>query len=211
MSTIQAANLNFESTQNNVIQYTGSNTTIWRAAGIIRITANATGIFGAPSSTANSIVFLDNSGKLPALDGSQLTGVASPITYSSNSDIWTATSANTLINPVTMMGALGEVALTDAANVNVDFSVGINFGVTLGGNRTLVIATIPAAVVGRSGYIRVTQDGTGSRTLATTDSKILTINGEPPIFTTTASAVDYITYTIVSTTGVLMSVMRNVS
>jgi hypothetical protein len=56
------------------------------------------------------------------------------------------------------------VALTDAATIAVDLSLGNNFSVTLGGNRTLGAPTNQTA--GQSGVIVVTQDSTGSRTLA---------------------------------------------
>ena len=54
-------------------------------------------------------------------------------------------------------------ALTDAPTIAVDFNAGINFGVTLAGNRTL--ANPINAKSGQSGVIRVIQDGTGGRTL----------------------------------------------
>lgn len=203
MSTLQVANVFFESTQNNAIQYTGSNTVLLKTAGVTRITANSTGIFGAPSTTANSVVFLDSAGKLPAVDGSALTNIAS------NTDIWTGTSNTVFITPFAMMKALGEVSLTDAANVNIDFVNGINFNVTLAGNRLLVINTVSSSIVGRSGYIKVIQDATGSRTMTFTDTKISTINGENPILSTGANAVDFLSYTIANTTSIVMSLMRN--
>jgi hypothetical protein len=46
----------------------------------------------------------------------------------------------------------------------VDFNAGINFSVTLAGNRTL--GNPVNAKSGQSGVIRVIQDGTGGRTLA---------------------------------------------
>jgi hypothetical protein len=61
------------------------------------------------------------------------------------------------------------VALTDAATIAVDASLGGDpavFDVTLAGNRTLGAPTNP--VDGRRIIVRVLQDGTGSRTLAYT-------------------------------------------
>lgn len=58
-----------------------------------------------------------------------------------------------------------EVALTDAATIAVDMSLGINFKVdTIGGNRTLGQPT--NVKPGQTGRFRIRQDGTGSRTLA---------------------------------------------
>jgi hypothetical protein len=55
-------------------------------------------------------------------------------------------------------------ALTDGATITADFSLANNFSVTLGGGRTLANPTNLTA--GASGCIWITQDGTGSRTLA---------------------------------------------
>jgi len=55
-------------------------------------------------------------------------------------------------------------ALTDGATITPDFAVANNFSVTLGGNRTL--ANPSNITAGQSGSIFITQDGTGSRTLA---------------------------------------------
>lgn len=82
-------------------------------------------------------------------------------------------------------------ALTDGATINVDFSLSNDFSVTLGGNRTL---TFTNAVAGQSGTILVSQDGTGSRTMAYTGFKFY--NGAAPVLTTTASAVDHLHYKI---------------
>jgi hypothetical protein len=55
-------------------------------------------------------------------------------------------------NPIT--------TLTDAASIAVDFALGNNFLVTIGGNRTLAAPT--NAVAGQTGQIYVIQDSTGS-------------------------------------------------
>lgn len=56
------------------------------------------------------------------------------------------------------------VALTDGATITPNFAAGQTFEVTLAGNRTLANPTFPSA--GMTGTIRITQDGTGTRTLA---------------------------------------------
>jgi hypothetical protein len=88
-------------------------------------------------------------------------------------------------------------ALTDGATITPDFAVANNFSVTLGGNRTL--ANPSNLTAGQSGSIFITQDGTGSRTLAY-GSQYDFIGGTAPTLTTTAGAVDRIDY-IVRTTG----------
>jgi hypothetical protein len=88
-------------------------------------------------------------------------------------------------------------ALTDGATITPDFSASCNFSVTLGGNRTLANPTNLTA--GQSGSIFITQDGTGSRTLAY-GSQYDFIGGTAPTLSTAASAVDRIDY-VVRTTG----------
>lgn len=91
------------------------------------------------------------------------------------------------------------VALTDGATITPDFSAGNNFSVTLGGNRTLANPTNITA--GQSGVIAVSQDATGSRTLAFgTYWKFA--SGTAPTLTTTASAVDLIAYYVDSATRI---------
>ncbi len=93
----------------------------------------------------------------------------------------------------------GVVALTDGATITPDFSAGNNFSVTLGGNRTLANPTNIAA--GQSGAITITQDGTGSRTLAY-GSYFKFSNGSAPVLTTTANAVDVLVYYCESATRI---------
>jgi hypothetical protein len=88
-------------------------------------------------------------------------------------------------------------ALTDGATITPDFSASCNFSVTLGGNRTL--ANPSNLTAGQSGSIFITQDGTGSRTLAY-GSQYDFIGGTAPTLSTAASAVDRIDY-VVRTTG----------
>ena len=82
-------------------------------------------------------------------------------------------------------------ALTDGATITADFALANNFSVTLGGNRTLANPT--NLTVGQSGVIKVTQDGTGSRTLAYGTNWDFA-GGTAPTLTTTANAVDILAY-----------------
>lgn len=91
------------------------------------------------------------------------------------------------------------VALTDGTNIATDLALGNNFSVTLGGNRTLDNPTNITA--GQSGVIVVTQDGTGSRTLAY-GSYWKFAGGTAPTLTTTAAAVDVLAYYVESSTRI---------
>jgi hypothetical protein len=100
------------------------------------------------------------------------------------------------------------VSLTDAATIAVDLSLGNNFSVTLAGNRTLGAPTNVTA--GQSGVIVVTQDSTGSRTLAY-NSVYKFAGGTAPTLTTTASAVDVLAYYVESSTRITVTSLLNVS
>lgn len=90
-------------------------------------------------------------------------------------------------------------ALTDGSTITPDFAVANNFSVTLGGNRTLANPTNLTA--GQSGSIFITQDGTGSRTLAY-GSYWDFAGGTAPTLSTAASAVDRIDYVVRTTTSI---------
>jgi len=99
------------------------------------------------------------------------------------------------------------VTLTDAATIATDLSLGNQFQVTLGGNRTLGAPT--NVVAGQSGVIRVVQDSTGSRTLAY-NSVFKFPGGTAPTLTTTANAVDLLAYHVESTTRIAVRFIGDV-
>ena len=86
-------------------------------------------------------------------------------------------------------------ALTDGSTITADFDTAQNFSVTLGGNRTL--ANPSNLDAGQTGSIFITQDGTGSRTLAYGNQWAFA-GGTAPTLTTTAAAVDRIDYIVMS-------------
>ncbi len=98
-------------------------------------------------------------------------------------------------------------ALTDGATITPDFAVANNFSVTLGGNRTLANPTNITA--GQSGVIVITQDGTGSRTLAF-GSYWKFATGTAPTLTTTAAAVDVLAYYAESSTRITARLIGDV-
>jgi hypothetical protein len=106
-------------------------------------------------------------------------------------------------------GQRGEItALTDGATITPDFADSNNFSVTLGGNRTLANPTNLTA--GQSGCIWITQDGTGSRTLAYGSYWDFT-GGTAPTLTTTAAAVDCLVYAVQSSTKITATLITNLS
>jgi hypothetical protein len=106
-------------------------------------------------------------------------------------------------------GQRGEItALTDGATITPDFADSNNYSVTLGGNRTLANPTNLTA--GQSGCIWITQDGTGSRTLAYGSYWDFT-GGTAPTLTTTAAAVDCLVYAVQSSTKITATLITNLS
>jgi hypothetical protein len=97
-------------------------------------------------------------------------------------------------------GIAGAItALTDAATITPDLNASNNFSVSLGGNRTL--ANPSNITAGQSGSIFITQDGTGSRTLAYgTNFKF--VAGTAPTLSTAAASVDRIDYVVASATKI---------
>lgn len=75
---------------------------------------------------------------------------------------------------------------SDGATITFNMATSNKHGVTLGGNRTLAVSNVS---VGQVFYIRLLQDGSGSRTV-TWFSTIKWNNGSIPTLTTTASKAD---------------------
>ena len=105
-------------------------------------------------------------------------------------------------------GAAANItALSDGATITIDMATACHHSVTLGGNRTF--AAPSNQVVGQSGAIFITQDGTGSRT-ASFNSAFKFVGGTAPTLTTTASAVDRIDYIILSSNVIHCAVSLDV-
>ena len=105
-------------------------------------------------------------------------------------------------------GAASNItALSDGATITIDMATACNHSVTLCGNRTF--AAPSNQVVGQSGSIFITQDGTGSRT-ASFNSAFKFVGGTAPTLSTAASAVDRIDYIIKSSNVIHCSVSLDV-
>lgn len=159
--------------------------------------------FQAPSTVASNVTWT-----LPNADGtaSQVLSTDGAGTLS-----WTTPAAGAGLNTAQTWtaGQRGEItALTDGATITPDFNDSNNFSVTLGGNRTLANPT--NLVAGQSGCIWITQDGTGSRTLAYGSYWDFT-GGTAPTLTTTANAVDCLVYAVQSSTRITAQLITNLS
>jgi hypothetical protein len=128
-------------------------------------------------------------------------GTASVLAETTTAEYLANTSARALsTDKVNAAGAL--FGLTDGANIAWDMASGFNASVTLGGNRTLSNPT--NTIVGRTGAIVVTQDGTGTRTLAY-GTNWEAAGGSFPVLSTAASSKDVIFYWIQSSTSIIIT------
>jgi len=167
-------------------------------------TALATSIANVSSTMATSIANVSAAlatsiGTRLPLAGGTLTGILSA------TDVYVsalAVGTNALLGKDIHIekAAVADIqALTDGTNISVDFNVGQNFTVTLAGNRTLDNPT--NCVAGQVGSIFITQDGTGSRTLAYGSSWDFA-GGTAPVLSTDAAAVDRLDYIVQTSTDV---------
>ncbi|MBM2715482.1 hypothetical protein JQK88_30610 [Mesorhizobium caraganae] len=90
------------------------------------------------------------------------------------------------------------VALTDGANISLDWDAGINRSLTIGGNRTLDNPTNGQPGTWRT--IIITQDGAGTRTLAY-GNQYKFPGGTEPVLTTAAASVDLLNILCVTTSN----------
>lgn len=119
-----------------------------------------------------------------------------------------ANTADKALSTDTVWAAADYVALTDAATVAMDMSAGFNFSLTIGGNRTLDAPTNTKN--GQTGAIVITQDGTGSRTLAY-HANWKFAGGADPTLSTAAGAVDILFYQVISSTSIYGTLVKAIA
>lgn len=124
------------------------------------------------------------------------------ITEASASDVWAGNATGKFISPYIARAARTPTALTSSATITPNFNLGERFTLTLAHNATLANPT--NAQVGDEGYIIITQDGTGGRTLAYGDQWIFPAG--TPTLQTDPGDVDVLCYSVAAT-GVIISTM----
>lgn len=162
----------------------------------VSVTANSTAI------VINGTVINSTSyGGSVAVAGSAnaVTGLP-PMT--SNVDWWNSSASKVAVTDRLQL-AMQYVTLTDATTIAVDCNTGINFTVTLGGNRLL--GNMTNKVIGRSGIIEVVEDATGSRTLSLS-SDYKTDSGAGLTLNTSAGRINGIMYHIRGANAVWLSI-----
>lgn len=119
-----------------------------------------------------------------------------------------AGNSATLVTPA--VAFTSEVAVTFSATQTVDFSTFINSSITLTANMTsMTLSNIKAS---QAGVIRLIQDGTGSRTIASGvwASQLKFSGGTKPTLSTAAGAVDALVYNCISTSYCVASLVTNI-
>ena len=180
----------------NQLQTDGSGTITWGTLGNTAIAAGAVDAAaiaaGAVGNTEIATAAVTNTHIKDAAVGPA--EIAAALDLSGHTVTLASTFGKTDATQNWTKGQRGEItALADAATITPDFDDSNNFSVTLGGNRAMMNPTNQTA--GQTGSIFVTQDATGSRTLAYGGDWQWAANTAPTL-TTTPAAVDRIDYMV---------------
>jgi hypothetical protein len=212
LSTVATVGVNITGTTTITSFGTGANLLrIGKFAGALTLTHNGTSLIlpGATNITTAAgdrfIALSDGSGNWTVVNYTRADGTG--VLVYATAGQYQANTGNKPLEANGVWSAAGIVTLTDAATITPDFSTGINFTVTLGGNRTF--ANPSNVKVGQAGFIRLVQDATGSRTL-TWGANWKFQNGTAPTLTTTASKFDVVFYQVTGASEITANVLAKV-
>lgn len=189
----------------------------------ISVSNGGTGQTSAGSTAANNIGALATSSNLSDLGNSSTArnnlglgtfATISSLAYSNiggsvvaSSAEWLNNTGSRILSPNAVWSSASPYGLSDSSTIGIDFASGVNFGVTLAGNRTLAAPSNVKA--GQTGAIRVLQDGTGSRTLSY-NSVYKWTGGTACSLSTGANKIDYLFYFAYSSSEILLSCVLDV-
>lgn len=105
-------------------------------------------------------------------------------------------------------GAISAIGNT-SGTITLDFATANNFSLTLNANSTNTLATPSNITAGASGVIYITQDATGSRTLAYSSAWDFA-GGTVPSLSTAASSVDALVYAVRTTGSIAAQLIKDV-
>ena len=192
------ASLVFGAGSDLTITHDATDSTITSATNDLKITSNGDDLI---LEAEDDVIIRDNAGS--NILAQFINGGANELYHNATKKFETASGGVSLTG-----GAAANVtALSDGATITIDMATACHHSVTLGGNRTF--AAPSNQVVGQSGSIFITQDGTGSRT-ASFNSAFKFVGGTAPTLTTTAAAVDRIDYVILSSNVIHCAVSLDV-
>ena len=192
------ASLVFGAGSDLTITHDATDSTITSSTNDLKITSNGDDLI---LEAEDDVIIRDNGGS--NILAQFINGGANELYHNATKKFETASGGVSLTG-----GAAANVtALSDGATITIDMATACHHSVTLGGNRTF--AAPSNQVIGQSGSLFITQDGTGSRT-ASFNSAFKFVGGTAPTLTTTAAAVDRIDYIILSSNVIHCAVSLDV-
>lgn len=164
-----------------------------------RFTGNTSGTVQIQTGCSNNVIVGNDLSGVAISDSGTSTvnrandvASSSDITEAAASDIWAGSATTKYLSPGKLFAAAAGVALTSSTTITPDGNNGFNFTLTLAHNTTL--ANPSNFKEGQSGLIKITQDGTGSRTMAYgTNWKF---PSGAPVLSTAAGAIDLLAYSV---------------
>lgn len=183
---------------------TATSANIGNAVGINSTGINVTGVVTATSFVGN---------------GSNLTGISSvsfattsfglsgnPTIFVSNAGVnTTSTPTNFYVSGTSANNVVGLG--TTNANTTLNFALANDFSMTLTGN--IILQNPTGVTTGQSGVIHISQDSNGNRTVGF-GSHWDFVSSVPPTLSTTANALDTITYTVRNSTSIVAAALVGV-
>ena len=180
------------------ITHDATDSTITSATNDLKITSNGDDLI---LEAEDDVIIRDNGGS--NILAQFINGGANELYHSASKKFETASGGVSLTG-----GAAANItALSDGATITIDMATACHHSVTLGGNRTF--AAPSNQVVGQSGSIFITQDGTGSRT-ASFNAAFKFVGGTAPTLSTAAAAIDRIDYIIKASSVIQCAVSLDV-
>lgn len=152
--------------------------------------------------TANDVVY--TSSNIPAAST-----IIPGIMQASTSGVYRIGAVdNYAVTPAAAWGAVAPVALSSVATVTPNLNSGINFTLTM--TRSSVLGNPTNALPGTSGMIKITQGSTGNWAISSWGTAWKFAGGTKPTLSTAVGAIDYLFYTVLSTTEVVASLVKDV-
>ena len=192
------ASLVFGAGSDLTITHDATDSTITSATNDLKITSNGDDLI---LEAEDDVIIRDNGGS--NILAQFINGGANELYHNATKKFETASGGVSLTG-----GAAANItALSDGATITIDMATACHHSVTLGGNRTF--AAPSNQVVGQSGSIFITQDGTGSRT-ASFNAAFKFVGGTAPTLSTAAAAIDRIDYIIKASSVIQCAVSLDV-
>jgi len=149
---------------------------------------------------------LDDRGRLTGSVAAKLNLlIASVLDEMTVAEYW-ANTADRALSTDTVWAAADPVTITFSATQNLDFGTFINGKITLTNNT--VLQTPTNMKPGQSGCIELIQDGTGSRTMDSTNTAYVWAGGTNGVLSTVAATRDAMFYRVLDDSKILLTLQK---